>query len=57
MKEGEDGDEDGDEESININSKENVNVENELTQAIDSFIRSFNVDLLSNNVVTSSIHQ
>jgi len=53
---GEEG-EDGDEESINISSKENVNVENELTQAIDSFIRSFNVDLLSNNVVTSSIQK
>jgi len=49
--------EDGDEERININNKENVNVENELTQAIDSFIRSFNVDLLSNNVITSSIQK
>src|SRR5438309_178831 len=42
------------EDEINIDNKENTNIENELTQSINAFVKSFNVDLSTNNIASSS---
>ena len=41
------------EDEINIDNKENTNIENELTQSINAFVKSFNVDLSTNNIASS----